>query len=65
MASAVASALAAAVSNAGGFCSLGRATFTPEQFRDPVGAVRGDSDRPINGSFFSNMTNRLMTLTRR
>ena len=52
MASAATPALAAAVSNAGGLGSLGCATFTPEQFRNQVGAVRADTNRLFNVNFF-------------
>ena len=52
MASAAPPALAAAVSNAGGLGSLGCATFTPEQFRNQVGAVRADTNRLFNVNFF-------------
>ena len=52
MASAATPALAAAVSNAGGLGSLGCAPFTPEQFRDQVGTVRADTNRPFNVNFF-------------
>ena len=52
MANAATPALAAAVSNAGGLGSLGCAPFTPQQFRDQVGALRAKTNRPFNVNFF-------------
>jgi len=52
MAGAVTSALAAAVSNAGGLGSLGSGTLSPEKLRAEVEALRGESSRPFNANFF-------------
>ena len=52
MAGVVTSALAAAVSNAGGLGSLGSATLSPEKLHAEVEALRGESNRPFNANFF-------------
>lgn len=50
------SALAAAVSAAGGLGSLGCSAMTPDQVRAEVAAIRQRTDKPLNLNFFCHTT---------
>jgi nitronate monooxygenase len=52
MAGAAASAMAIAVSNAGGLGSIGCATLSPEAMRTELEAIRAGTRRPFNVNFF-------------
>lgn len=52
MAGAAASAMAVAVSNAGGLGSIGCATLSPEALRAELDAIRAGTHRPFNVNFF-------------
>ncbi|HEX6158975.1 MAG TPA: nitronate monooxygenase, partial [Thermoanaerobaculia bacterium] len=52
MAGAQGSALAIAVSSAGGLGSLPAAMLTPDALRAEIGAIRAKTDRPFNVNFF-------------
>ena len=56
MAGSQGSALALAVSNAGGLGSLPCATLSLEAIRDELAAITAQTDRPVNVNFFCHAT---------